>query len=95
MDDAKTIINRALMYVDKSDEVWWDLIVSEAFEFDKEELDLSFLPDEIEKTTGNRVQLETYLYKAYLVHLIRDEHRTCLVIYHRDELKLIQLIEEE
>lgn len=35
MDDARTIIDRALMYVDKSDEVWWDLIVSEAFEFDK------------------------------------------------------------
>lgn len=95
MDDARTIIDRALMYVDKSDEVWWDLIVSEGFEFDKEELDLSFLPDEIEKTTGNRVLLETYLYKEYLVHLIRDEQRTCLVIYHCDELKLIQLIEEE
>lgn len=95
MDDAKTIIDRALMYVDESDEVWWDLIVSEAFEFDKEELDLSFLPDDIVKTTGNRVLLETYLYKEYLIHLIRDGQRTCLVIYHRDELKLIQLIEEE
>lgn len=95
MDDARTIIDRALMYMDKSDEVWWDLIVSEAFEFDKEELDLSFLPDNIVKTTENRVLLETYLYKEYLVHLIRDERRTCLVIYQRDELKLIQLIEEE
>lgn len=92
--DARTIIDRALMYVEKSKEVWWDLIVSEAFKFDKEELDLSFLPHEIEKTTGNRVLLETYLYKEYLVHLIRDEQRTCLVIYQRDELKLIQLIEE-
>lgn len=57
MNDARTIIDRALMYVDKSDEVWWDLIVSEAFEFDKDELDLSFLPDDIVKTTGNRVLL--------------------------------------
>jgi len=95
MDDAKTIIDRVLMYMDKSDDVWWDLIVSEAFEFDKEELDLSFLPDEIEKTTGNRVLLETYLYKEYLIHLIHDEQRACLVIYHCDELKMIQLIEDE
>jgi|GEM_PF-4465962 len=93
--DVNAVIDRALNYVDESNEVWWDLIVSEAFEFDKDELDLSFLPDDIVKTTGNRVLLETYLYKAYFVHLIRDERRTCLVIYHRDELKLIQLIEEE
>lgn len=93
--DAKMIIDRALNYVDESNEVWWDLIVSEAFEFDKEELDLSFLPDNIAKETGNRVMLETYLYKKYMIHLIRDKQRTCLVVYYCDELKLIQLIEGE
>lgn len=87
--DTKTIIDRALIYMEDSNEEWSDQIVSEAFEFDKEELDLSFLPDNIVKETGNRVMIETYLYKKYMIHLIRDNHRTCLIVYYCDELKLI------
>lgn len=91
--DTKTIVDHVLMYMEDSNKEWSDQIVSEAFEFDKEELDLSFLPDNIAKETGNRVMLETYLYKKYMIHLICDKQRTCLVVYYCDELKLIQLIE--